>query len=242
MKKLIFAAAIALMSVSGISAQRIVNNPDNHSYWGVRAGLDVSGTTKFSISENNFSVKEGIFDPGCGFNVGVIYNMPIVANLYFEPGLTFYYNTFKLKTDGYDDENGGVKIDIKHASVRQSGMRIPLNFGYHFDFTKDFNVAVITGPQLEVGFSCDNYITVSASAGGLEAEEHDAYSLYNKDSSLPLNRFNLYWNAGLQFNYRQFSLGVLGQFGLTNTVRHPDKDDEGSMHINRCSINLGYNF
>lgn len=243
MKKLVFILALAALAATGANAQRIVNNPDNKPFWGIRASLDISCPTDVTYKAGSLKMTEDPFGNGTGFSVGAIYNLPIVANFYFEPGVSFFYNTWKWNDDALDVVKG---VKLKHNSLRQSGIRIPLNLGYHFDFTDDFKVSIFTGPQLEVGFHCDSYVTAEASVGNLSTEAHETYSMYKDydDDGPAFNRFQAYWNIGVGFTYQKFYLGVTGSLGMTNLVHSQDldKDESVKSHINRCSIALGYNF
>lgn len=239
MKKLLFSLSIAALAATGANAQRIINNPDNKPFWGIRASLDISNPTELKYDDFKFDA----FDKGVGFSVGAVYNIPIVANLYFEPGVSLFYNTWKWTY--IEDFIGELPSNFKtkHNSLRQTGIRIPLNLGYHFDFTKDFKVSVFTGPQLEAGFSCDSYVTAEAKAGNFSKEIHVASSYYKDydDEGPALNRFQAYWNIGVGFTYQKFYLGVTGQLGMTDFV-HNEKGEDVKSHMNRCSIALGYNF
>lgn len=238
MKKLAIALAVVAMAAGSASAQRIVNNPDNKPFWGVRAAVDISCPTKVTEKYDGEKDSYSMFKNGAGFSIGAIYNLPIVANFYFEPGVSFFYNTWGYKDDVLEDLFDVDKKYFNHNSLRQTGLRIPLNLGYHFDFTDDFKVSVFTGPQLQVGFSCDQYIGIKVE----DEEAHVAPSMYSGDTGF--NRFNASWNAGIGFTYQKFYLGVTGSFEMTNMIRikdKPDKYDE-TAHMNTVSIALGYNF
>ena len=80
-------------SVKGAFASDVVfNNPDNAGHWGVRASLDVSnpGDWKSSI------IKINMFESRLGASAGAYYHLPLVANLYFEPGASLFYDTYKM--------------------------------------------------------------------------------------------------------------------------------------------------
>lgn len=240
MKKLAIALAVVAMAAGSASAQRVVNNPDNKPFWGVRASLDISCPTKTTVKDGDFKESEKLLNNGVGFSVGAIYHLPIVANFYFEPGVSLFYNTWSDKLDS--DE----KDDYKHNSYRQTGIRIPLNLGYHFDFTDDFKLSVFTGPQVQVGFSCDNYQTLKDewkwewSDGG--ESKHQAPSMYSGDNGF--NRFNMSWNVGVGFTFKQMYLGVTGSLEMTNMMRIKNKPDNYDIttRMNTVGIALGYNF
>lgn len=95
MKKILLAAAFAALSVMGVSAQDyLLNNPSNRAYFGIRVGGEVTCPGKFKA--NGESVK--VFKNGGGFEAGAIYNVPVVANFYVEPGLKLYYTTPTVST------------------------------------------------------------------------------------------------------------------------------------------------
>lgn len=122
MKKLLLAGVVAIAGLTASAQNVVVDNPDNHPYFGARVALDI----------NSYSGKG--FSNGAGFSIGGVYNAPLYKNLYFEPGLSLFYNT----------------VGVKHAdmSVKNLGFRIPLNFGYHFDVADDLSIHVFTGPQV----------------------------------------------------------------------------------------------
>ncbi len=249
MKK-ILVTLLAFASVINVFAQgRIFDNPDNKAYFGLRASLDVTSPGDFTVSdyEDNLSISRSIFGGGAGFSIGGIYNLPVVANFYIEPGLSIYYNTMSIKTGAMEDiiedlEDAGGKL--KCHSIRQSGMRIPVMFGYHFDFTKNFNIAVYTGPVLNIGFSMDYY--VKAKAQGLEFKETGSmYKAEYKDKEDRFNRCNADWRIGVGVNYKNFFGALSGDLGMTNAYKVA-KDNKryysATYHQNLFQLTVGYNF
>ncbi len=249
MKKILL-SILAMTCAFGVSAQsRIFNNPNNKAYFGLRATLDVPTPCNFTVNDfdDHFSVSKKVFGAGAGFSVGGVYNVPIVANFYIEPGISFYYNAMSIKTDDVKDvleeleEYGG---ELVCHSVRQSGMRIPVAFGYHFDFTRDFNLAVYMGPVINVGFSMDYYI--KAKAHGIEVKEAGSmYKAEHPDKDDRFNRFNVDWRIGVGVNYKNFFGGLSGDIGMTNAY-HVAKDNSrfysASYHQNVFQLTVGYNF
>ncbi len=249
MRKL-FLSLLAVAGVLSASAQgRIFNNPDNKAYFGLRATLDVTSPGKFTVNDfdDHFSVSKSVFGSGAGLSVGGVYNIPIVANFYIEPGVSFYYNTMSIKTNDLDDvleELEDLGGELVSHSVRQSGMRIPVAFGYHFDFTRDFNLAVYTGPVMNLGFSMDYYIKAKAH----DIEVKDAGSMYkaeHPDRDDRYNRFNLDWRIGVGVNYKNFFGGLSGDIGATNAYKVA-KDNKkyysASYYQNVFQLTVGYNF
>ena len=214
-----FAMSVGL---SAMAQNSIVNNPDNKPYFGIRLGGEVTCPGK--ISANNVGVS--VFNNGGGVEIGGIFNYPVVANFYIEPGLKLYYNTYSLKKEIVE----AIQDDIVYnsASCKKFGMRIPVMAGYHFDFTDDIKVSVFTGPELEIGFSAKEYIK----GHNIEISEN----MYGDDGGM--NRVNVLWGIGAGISYQKFYFGVNGGIGMVNMI----KDSDATFHENRVTFSLGYNF
>lgn len=223
MKKIIVSLMLAISATVPAMAQNtIVNNPDNRAYFGIRVGGELTCPGK--ISADNIGIST--FKNGGGVEFGGIYNIPVVANFYLEPGLKFYYNTYSLK----DEFVEALQDDIIFNSVsyKNFGMRIPVMAGYHFDFTNDFKVSLFTGPELEIGFSAKEYIK----GHNIEMSE----SVYGEDGGM--SRVNLLWGIGAGISYQHFYFGVNGGIGLLNML----SDSDAKFHENRVTFSVGYNF
>ncbi len=222
MKKFLLAIAVMLIGASGASAQEyLLNNPNNKGYFGVRVAGEVTAPGKFTAEGNGVKV----FKNGGGFEAGAIYNAPVVANFYIEPGLKLYYNAYGLDKSILEDDT-----TLKSLSVRKFGMRIPVMFGYHFDFTQDMKVYVFTGPELEVGFTARG---CAKDNKGLSTSE-DFYG----DNGI-LNRVDCLWGFGAGVSYQNFYFGVSGSVGMCNMLKDSDPI---KFHENRATFTLGYNF
>ncbi|MDE6287404.1 MAG: PorT family protein [Muribaculaceae bacterium] len=223
MKKIFVALMLGLAAGTSAMAQNtIVNNPDNRSYFGIRVGGEVTCPGKVSL----YDVSVGVYNNGGGVELGGIYNLPVVANFYIEPGLKFYYNTYAFKKEFIEDLQDD--IIINGVSLRKFGMRIPVMAGYHFDFTEDIKVSVFTGPELEVGFSAKQYATghnIDMSA-----------SVYGDGGGM--HRVNVLWGFGAGVSYQHFYFGVSGGIGMVNMF----SDTDEKFHENRVTFSLGYNF
>ncbi|MDE7375822.1 MAG: PorT family protein [Muribaculaceae bacterium] len=223
MKKLIVTLALAAMAgVAAIAQNPILNNPDNKAYFGIRVGADV--TCPGNVSADNIGID--CYNNGGGIEFGGIYNLPIVANLYIEPGLKLYYDTYSLN----DDFIPAIEDDIifDGMTIKKFGMRIPVMAGYHFDFTKDIKAYIFTGPELEIGFTAKQYIT----SANLEMSG----SMYGEDGGL--HRADLIWNIGAGISYQHFYFGINGGIGMLNMYSESDF----KFHENRVTFSVGYNF
>lgn len=217
----------AALVPSAAKAQDILtNNPDNAPYFGIRAGLDIACPGDISVGNAGLD----FFKNGAGFNVGGIYNLPVIANFYVEPGVSLFYNTYGVKKEFYDyGEDFGFAEDIRDISLRKFGMRIPVMVGYHFDFTPDLKLHVFTGPELEIGFKGK----IHAKIDRFDASE-GAYG----DKGF-LKRVDCSWDFGVGLQYSCYYVNLTGAIGMCNMI---NKIPGATYHENRVSLNLGYNF
>ncbi|WP_160034715.1 outer membrane beta-barrel protein [Parabacteroides chinchillae] len=225
MRKLFIALTIMVLSAMSIMAQStLVNNPNNKAYFGIRLGGEITCPGKITADNVGISV----FNNGGGVEFGGIYNIPVVANFYIEPGLKLYYNTYSMKDEFIDFSEDDILFKDMSFKIKKFGMRVPIMAGYHFDFTDDVKVSVFTGPELEIGFTAkghlkQDYIDVSE-------------SLYGDDGGL--NRVNLLWGIGAGISYQHFYFGVNGGIGMLNML----SDSDVKFHENRVTFSVGYNF
>ena len=211
------------LSILPVFAQSsIVNNPDNKAYFGLRVGGEITCPGK--ISAGSIGLK--VFNNGGGIEFGGIYNVPVVANFYIEPGLKLYYNTYSMKKEFVEALQDDIIFDS--CSFKKFGMRIPVMAGYHFDFTDDVKVSVFTGPEFEIGFSSKEYI---------KGHNIDmSGSLYGDEGGM--KRIDVLWGVGAGVTYQKFYFGVSGSLGMVNMLT----DADGTFHENRVTFSVGYNF
>lgn len=214
MKRLVLMAVVAIATLSMGAQNYLVENPENKAYFGARVGIDIS-----SISQPAYDT----YDNGVGFTVGGIYNIPLWKNLYFEPGLSLFYNTFGETIYTNSEVIEDLPIPTSKATIRNWGFRIPMHAGYHFDFTDDISIHVITGPALNLNLSAK-------------------YNYMGKSTNMMeygFRRFDLQWDFGVAMNYDEhYYVSLTGGVGLTqayhNSVDH--------FKRNTFSIAVGYNF
>ncbi|MCM1440185.1 MAG: PorT family protein [Roseburia sp.] len=203
----------------------VVDNPENHKHFGIRAGMDVLCPGKVNVS----ILSVDLFKTGVGFHAGAYYNLPVWKNMYVEPGLSLWYNAMGinvLATDEYD------QLLDAGASVRRFGFRIPVRLGYHFDFP-GANIHVFTGPELEVGLVGRLHASVKYN-GSKESESTNFY----EDSWM--KRTNLLWQfgAGIEFS-EHWMVELCGSVGMLNM--HSGFNST-SYHQSNLAISLGYSF
>lgn len=169
MKKFLITAAAALAAIGASAQSYLLNNPSNTSYFGIRASYDMTCPGKMKTDLG----KTKVLGIGSGASLGIVYNQPLVANLYIEPGVTFYYHTESIEPEYLSSI---AKKTFQNRSLRKFGAEVPVMFGYHFDFTPSVSLSVMTGPVLNVGISNDYYITTKEVAGH---KFHTSGTMYN---------------------------------------------------------------
>ena len=192
----------------------------------------IPGDVKNTIGNSTFS--QDLFGTGGGISLGGVYNIPVVANLYVEPGVDLYYHTNSINIGNFDEDSSNK--DFAHRSLRKFGMRVPVQVGYHFDFNPQTSFSVYTGPVLNVGFSNDYYLTTKEKNN---IQSHFSGSMYNDG----MNRVDLSWRIGVGVNFmKNYYIGLSGDIGMLNMAKNNIKDMTTKMHENGFQLTLGYNF
>lgn len=216
MKKIILALVALASTAFASNAQSLYNNPDNHSFFGARLGVDITST----------SGDDDFYNNGAGFTLGAIYNIPVWQNLYFEPGLAIFYDTFG--TEMVVPDAGGLHYDLVDGTIKNFGFRIPLLFGYNFDFTDDIRLAPFTGPQVNINLTAK------------QSWDNDA--LKNSEGSIfgegGFKRVDLQWVFGLGLTYQKYYVSLSGGIGMTKVLSLKTEN----FRRNTVNIAVGYNF
>lgn len=226
MKKALLTLVLACAAVTASAQSEIFDSGNNKIYFGARLSLDITCPT--SVSAKNIHTSYDVFNPGAGLNFGGVANIPVYANLYFEPGVMFYYHTAKVKDDFLLAEDLTGEDSFESLSLREFGMQVPLMIGYHFDFNP-VKVLIFTGPEFSVGFSGKSHYTSHVNGIKMSGSE----SMYDD-----FNRGDVAWRFGAGVNYDAYHFSVSAARSLTNWT----KADGLSLHRTNVSITLGYNF
>lgn len=218
MKKFLLAILIMVASLPAVS-QDIFDSGDNKPYFGARLGLDISCPGGWKVNKMSLD----LYDSGAGFDLGAVYNIPLWKNLYFEPGLSIYYNT-----QGYDIGVSGDDSELvdADASLRRFGFRIPFQVGYRFDFNP-VKLYFATGPVLSVALVGKDYLKNNITG------ETSSVSCFDN-----LNRVDLGWKFALGAIYDRY----LFQLSVTPGMLDMAKSDNVSYHDCNVALTLGYNF
>lgn len=247
-KAMVVAAAVMIgVGSTGAATTYLFDNPENRTYLGVRVGIDISSAANGG----------GYYNNKAGFSAGAVYNIPLWRNLYFEPGLSVFYNPFGTTSfDTYEVsrpviDNSGMPVigsdgkpvtteeEVRYqidGSIRNFGFRVPLLVGYHFDFAEDIKVHVYTGPQFNLSLLARYH------SEGVKVPEAyapaESFSLFGTNG---FKHFDMQWNFGAGLSYQDYYVGLSGSWGLTD-MKSGTALLPRNLHRNLFSINLGYNF
>jgi len=211
---------LAILSFVSLFAWAMDDKPQFNG-WGIRAAVDMNCPGDWKLG-NGDDVK--LYRNGFGFMVGGVYNLPLNGNLYFEPGVSLFYDTYcydDLTVDGA----GGQSVEMS-PSVKKFGLRVPAVFGYRFFVSDRFGFSVYTGPELSYAFSDKVGLKT-------ESDMEDLGDLLRQD----VRRFDCAWKVGVGFPIGRWVVGVEGAFGLLDLGK-------GSVefHENRVAVCVGYDF
>ena len=233
-KSLILLCAILLSGFALRAQSDIFESSENSPYFGARLSLDISCPTNISGPDVVHGVHTSIkaFNNAAGFEIGGIYNIPLWKNLYFEPGLSLYYNTMKFHDGflaGVEDIHGVEKVG---GSVRRFGFRMPLVAGYRFDF-EPVAISVFTGPVLSLGLFGRTHID-----GDGQVITVSRNSNCFADDGI-CRRTDIGWRFGVGGTWGNYVLQVYGTVGACNMFKN---GGNLKYHDNNVAIALGYNF
>ncbi|MDE6084875.1 MAG: porin family protein [Muribaculaceae bacterium] len=203
--------ALVGLSIPSFAQSDIFNNENNRAYLGLRLGADISST-----AGQNYD----IYSNSVGFTLGAVYNIPMWQNLYIEPGLTFFYDTFGQELTTLGRSNHPEDIN---GSIRNIGFRIPVNVGYRFDFADNISLSLFTGP------------VVNLNATGKQHVGDYSQQLMGHG----FKRADMQWDFGasMQF-FHNYYIQVSGAVGLTKVFNTPAEQ----FRRNTVNLSLGYNF
>lgn len=211
MKKILTALVAALTLGTAAASAQI-----EQEGFGVRIGWDLTSPS------TNIDKIANLYSNGSGLSFGAYYDIPLYRALYFEPGLSFFYNTMGITDVGV--LGGGPGTYVIDGSLRNCGFRVPMIFGYRFDFTDDMALSVVTGPQANLGLSLKEHFPDFGSS--------DNY--YGNG----WHRLDAQWLFGVKFHYQDHWVAeLIGGVGMTNMASHGLR-----VRRNTFSISVGYQF
>ncbi|MGM9476157.1 porin family protein [Pedobacter sp. GSP4] len=205
---------------------------------GIRAGANFA---KVSVRDEAGKKQETDYVPG--FQIGLTVDVPLVEDVYLQPGFAYALKGFKNNNGGYYGygENFKAKADY---------IELPINILYKPTVGKG-KLLLGAGPYLAYGTGGSWNSATSAVIGDINigntgeiifrndaAEGHNLNSYtYGRPLDYGINVLTGYEFAG------RFSIQLEGQLGLANLV--PDFGDykpSGKLKNNAFGISLGYKF
>lgn len=230
MKKLFFTLAAVFIAFGTAGAQEYSDSiASKRVIWGVKANIGAEIPGKVKQGKEGFKV----YNSGFSGSVGGLANIALGKNFYFEPELSLYYEEYSYNNiEAVAPNSPSVNIG---PTLHKLGVRIPLDFGYFFDISEKWGLAVYTGPQFDYIFygnakydKSDEAISQSIKESGLDKIFSGPYAQ---------NRFNVDWKVGVGCPVEHFLISIEADFGLTNTMKSP-----WTMRENRLTLGIGYYF
>lgn len=208
-KKLIVSVIVFITAMTASAAD---------PYFGVRLSMDVTVP----------SHSHGEYKTGSGFSVGAVYNLPVYKRLYLEPGLMFFYNTMGVEPFEIDGH-------LYDGSVRNLGLRLPVNIGYDINVLDNLTIGLFTGPWLNFNISSREHVLPDFEG----PEPTGSADMFDRG----WKRFDLQWGFGLKVCFAEhYYLGLSGGVGLTPLARYGNDNKPFKMYRNSFGLALGYNF
>lgn len=219
------------------------DNPENKAFLGARFGLDVTAAAN---GDNYYSSK-------VGFSMGAVYHIPVFMNFYFEPGVSVFYNPFGKSIVGAFNtgETGSDGKDIYalylvDGTIRNFGFRIPMNFGYHLDFSPELSMHFVTGPQIDLNLLARyhrNAVKVPPTGETLPAAGQSIFGTGG------FHHVDLSWYIGVGMTYGRYYVSAGGSLGMTHMLSHGSIKSgpytvnfPSDIRRNIFTLTLGYNF
>lgn len=202
MKKHFFTTVIAL-ALFCVSASAQVS-------FGIKGGFNLSN---IKLSESGLSISPKDL---AGFHIGVIADIPLVSNLYLQPGLFasrkgFEYSLNAFYNGGYvyPSVNQEVNVSVSLAA-KPLYLELPLLLSYRLPINTGLSLALEAGPYAAYGIGGDAVFTTSYDGQEVLNEKQDFF----KDSQI--NRFDAGAQIGLGLYVGRFLFSAGYQIGLTN--------------------------
>lgn len=171
------------------------------------------------------------FKTGSGFTAGIVSRFSLPAKLFVEPGILFVYSAMT-------DKNPIPLGDFMYqGSVKQYGIRVPINVGYRIFPNESFNIDVYTGPWINFNIASKQTLDPNFSAPTPVPTSSIDLMKYG------WRRVDTQWGFGLGFTFAEkYHVGVSGGIGMTPLARFGNKDKKIRIHRNVVALTMGYNF
>ena len=215
--RIISIAALLACCISGTV------NASNHNdvIWGIKASADIELPGKWHGENNSVTM----FRPGYGFSAGVVSNIYLGKNFYFEPGVALFYSRYEYKDLTISNGDNAEEHD---PGLYKLGVEVPLLFGYTFGFSDQFAMNLFTGPQLRYSFAGEIEIENSSLIEDMES----GFDLWGINGQ---RRFDCSWKIGLGFPVSNFNISFEADFGISDLLK-------GDMKFREHRLGLGLTY
>ncbi len=200
--------------------------------FGFRGGINFSSFAE----EDNEDSKNRIT-----YSAGLIMDIPVMSNVYIQPGL-FLSNKGSKYEAKYSDEEYETKDEM---SINLAYLQMPILISYRYALSDGLKWNFDFGPYFAYGIAGNVEYKYTTYDGETEVEE-DSFDAFTKgndndDDNMGLNRFDagLCFGTGLFFG--KAYIGIQYELGLTN-IANKDAWDDYSIKNRNLLISIGYNF
>jgi hypothetical protein len=215
---IIVVALLSILTVSQVSAQTRV---------GVKAGANFSMMTKkYTLlgTENKADLGTHV-----GFHVGFTSEIPLIANLYFNPGLFFSSKGYIQTTEvaGYTNK----------YTFNPYFVEIPLHIMFKLPISNSAIFGYV-GPYFSYGIA-GNW-TNKAELPIVEPQITKDKIKFGSDNGDHMEPFDMGLDVGVGFEVNKFQVSVQYAIGFLNLV--PSRPENSTMKMNVLSVSAAYLF
>ncbi|MBD5357050.1 MAG: PorT family protein [Bacteroides sp.] len=197
MNKIILGFIASLFCWSGCHAADGINS----ILWGLRGAVDYNFPSKWHFDGGSVNMHT----PGYGFTLGGVCNVYLGKGFYLEPGVSFFYDTYKYDFVVVDP---GFYMVTNKPGINKLGLRVPVMAGYTFDISDAFSMCVYTGPEFSYSFS-----------GKIKwSEDFEVYLSDNLFES-EQRRADAAWKVGIGFPYKSLMASIDIALGMTDILK-----------------------
>lgn len=191
--------------------------------WGIKATLNAELPTKWYGEHKSVRM----FNNGIGFTIGVLTDISLGKNFYFEPNISLFMSQYRY--DLIIQYN-----NTENPKLSKYGIEIPAVFGYNLKFNDKCILKIFTGPQIR--YACTGKIGMKDNQ---QREEYEDLLLWSSN-----RRFDFSWKLGIGVPIKRFIISAETDFGITDLYK--DSSLTGSTkwryHENRIGIGIFYSF
>lgn len=207
---IIVVALLGIMTLGQVSAQTRI---------GVKAGMNISMATR-TVSNTKVDLGSHV-----GFHAGFTSEIPLIANLYFNPGLFF-------SSKGYKES-----IPFGKRTVNPYFVEIPLHLMFKLPISNSAIFGYV-GPYFSYGIAGNTVAKVKLPL--LEETETKGKISFGSESGDNMRPFDMGLNVGAGFEVKHFQLSVQYAIGFSNLT--PIYPEDNSLRMNVLSISAAFLF